>query len=244
MAVLDRPTVSSRGAARVTDVREGDAEGGGSGPVWADLVSYARALARDRTGDAVLVDEIVQNSMVRYLVYAEAGHTIERPFGLMKRIVPQVATNLFTRTRATDPLDDVDRSHQNVGGGAPPPEPESVADLVDLLFDLLSGASLDHVETEVFTRVFVDQQPLEQVARELSVGLDRIAASLHSAEEKVLRSMELSPRQVQLVRLVHFRGLGNVEAAELLGITPNNVGVQLSSARDKMTRWRGGRGGA
>jgi RNA polymerase sigma factor (sigma-70 family) len=58
-----------------------------------------------------------------------------------------------------------------------------------------------------------------------------VTAQRRAALLRALHELPLAPRQILTLSL---EGLGNVEIAELLGITPNNANVRLSRARSAL----------
>ena len=64
-------------------------------------------------------------------------------------------------------------------------------------------------------------------------GADPVAAACESELTESLRAAlsEIDPRQAEVFCLVCLEGLSNGEAAGLVGITPNHVGVLLHRAR-------------
>lgn len=81
--------------------------------------------------------------------------------------------------------------------------------------------------------------------RPLSVPLDGLTSDVPSPESEAIAEMrraQLSdairalPHGRRQVMLLHLEGLDHAEIAEVLGITPNNVGVRLHRARAELRR--------
>lgn len=164
---------------------------------------------------------------------AERAKTDDAAFSLLyERYFPKIYAYIFRRLGDRDMTEDVvSVTFEKVFLHLEKFKPGGGGTFQAWVYRIASNAVIDHVRKEKHT-VPVDPQELPEEIHPQTDGVhDMIKLEDSEAVHRAIK--KLPDRYQEVIQLKYFSELSNIEVAEVLNLSPNNVGVLLSRALKK-----------